>query len=186
MTIPAATTTTTCYPRCSLIESTGPVCSVHVAPGRGAERRGARPRPSLFWDDTTSANREGDDDRWRSRMLGLAFGESECDGRGPRRRLLYGVKDELMGSSDWWGGMVLAPTQPWPHRVEPRRLTACFFYEEAVPPEVLFGAEAPPLEALASGRALRRRCRVCRSAFDAHLVGDRRITVFGGVARRGA
>ena len=29
------------------------------------------------------------------------------------------------------------------------------FYEEAVPPEVLFGAEAPPLEALASGRALK-------------------------------
>ena len=90
-------------------------------------------------------------------VLGLAFGEANVMD-AVRDELLYGVKDELMGSSDWWGGMVLAPTQPWPHRVDAEAPHSVLsFYEEAVPPEVLFGAGAPPLEALASGRALRAK-----------------------------
>ena len=56
-------------------------------------------------------------------MLGLAFGESNVMD-AVRDELLYGVKDELMGSSDWWGGMVLAPTRPWPHRVDAEAPTA--------------------------------------------------------------
>ena len=69
-------------------------------------------------------------------MLGLAFGESNVMD-AVRDELLYGVKDELMGSSDWWGGMVLAPTQPWPHRVDAEAPHSVLsFYEEAVPPEV--------------------------------------------------
>ena len=143
------------YPRCSLIESTGPVCSVHVAPV-AAPRGAARGRPfAILGRHDECGNGEGDDDRWRSRVLGLAFGESNVMD-AVRDELLYGVKDELMGSSDWWGGMVLAPTQPWPHRVDAEAPHSVLsFYEEAVPPEVLFGAEAPPLEALASGRALK-------------------------------
>ena len=143
------------YPRCSLIESTGPVCSVHVAPV-AAPRGAARGRPfAILGRHDECGNGEGDDDRWRSRVLGLAFGESNVMD-AVRDELLYGVKDELMGSSDWWGGMVLAPTRPWPHRVDAEAPHSVLsFYEEAVPPEVLFGAEAPPLEALASGRALR-------------------------------
>ena len=95
----------------------GPVCSVHVA--RSRRREGAaRGRPfAILGRHDECGNGEGDDDRWRSRVLGLAFGESNVMD-AVRDELLYGVKDELMGSSDWWGGMVLAPTQPWPHRVD--------------------------------------------------------------------
>jgi hypothetical protein len=163
------------YPRCSLVESTGPVCSVHVAPV-AAPRGAARGRPfAILGRHDECGNGEGDDDRWRSRVLGLAFGESNVMD-AVRDELLYGVKDELMGSSDWWGGMVLAPTRPWPHRVDAEAPHSVLsFYEEPVPPEVLFGAEAPPLEALASGRALRAPL----PANDAQELPD---TVFGGVA----
>jgi hypothetical protein len=163
------------YSRCSLVESTGPVCSVHVAPV-AAPRGAARGRPfAILGRHDECGNGEGDDDRWRSRVLGLAFGESNVMD-AVRDELLYGVKDELMGSSDWWGGMVLAPTQPWPHRVDAEAPHSVLsFYEEAVPPEVLFGAEAPPLEALASGRAL----RASLPENDAQEIPD---TVFGGVA----
>ena len=154
---------------------TGPVCSVHVAPV-AAPRGAARGRPfAILGRHDECGNGEGDDDRWRSRVLGLAFGESNVMD-AVRDELLYGVKDELMGSSDWWGGMVLAPTRPWPHRVDAEAPHSVLsFYEEPVPPEVLFGAAAPPLEALASGRALRAPL----PANDAQELPE---TVFGGVA----
>ena len=128
------------YPRCSLVESTGPVCSVHVAPVAAPARRGAIADAfAILGRHDECGNGEGDDDRWRSRVLGLAFGESNVMD-AVRDELLYGVKDELMGSSDWWGGMVLASTRCGQGRVDAEAPHSVLsFYEEPVPPEVLFG-----------------------------------------------
>ena len=104
MTIPAATTTTTATRGVHWSSRRAPCAACTSRPSR-RQGRAARLFVILGRHDECG-NGEGDDDRWRSRVLGLAFGESNVMD-AVRDELLYGVKDELMGSSDWWGGMVL-------------------------------------------------------------------------------
>jgi len=159
---------------CSLTESSGTLCSVFVAPV--AAPRGAQSGPlyAVLGRHDECGNGEGDDDKWRSRVLGLAFGDDRVRD-AVRDELLYGVKDELMGNNDWWGGMVLAPNRPWPNRVDAEAPHSVLsFYEDAVDAAVLFG-DPPSISALGAGRAL-------RAALPENHEQELPAEVFGGVA----